>query len=229
MSGPSTHNYLTEGYISHTFGPQTTKDYVSNLFGVDAASIQAIRQCDVFYVLNPPSHYIPPFVSPASSVHGRGAWLLDVAVRFSGSVVPQQVWPSQGQGGHCRRVDQTQFRLPVFFTDTNGNFGIPVRDTSAGDMQLYGVNLPPQLLDKTIIKIRLSVCTHSFPAHSPPLTVCMVAVARLSDLRTRCPTEGSDFGRESHSPRQLCQVCGKLLKTIFIGMFVPHVAMNPEN
>ena len=223
MSGPCAHNYLTDGYISDTFGPQNTKVYVSHLFGVDAASIQAIRLSDTFYVLNPPSYYIPP----TSSVHGRNAWLLDVAVRSGGPVVPQQLWSPQGQGGH-RNVDRTQFRLPMFFMDANGNLGVPVRNASAGDMQLYGVNLPPQLVDKTTIKVRFSVCTHYFPAQSPPLIMRTVAVAGLFDLRTRCPTEGSDFGRESHSARELCQVCGKLLKTIFIGVSVPRMAMNPE-
>lgn len=187
MSSPGVRDYVTDGYISYTFGSRIAEGYIAHLFGVDAAAIQAIRQTNAFYVLNPPSYSIPP----ALSVHGRGAWLLDFAVRSGGSVVPQQLWSPQGQGDRRRYVDQMQFRLPVFFVNGNGNLGIPVRDASAGDMQLHGVNLPPQLVDKSTIMIRFSVCSHSFLVYSPSLTACMVAVAGLSAFRSYGSTEGS--------------------------------------
>ena len=221
-----THDHLTDGYISRTFGPRVAGGYIAHLFGVDAATIQAIRQTDAFYVFNPPPYYIPP----ALSVHGRDAWLLDFAVinKSGGSIVPQQLWSPQGQGDRRRYVDQMQFRLPMFFVNMNGDLGVPVTNAAAGVMQLRGVNLPPQLADKNTIKIRINVCIHFLPAHSPSLTVCTVAVAGLSALRIPGPTEGSDPCKESHSSREVCQACGKSHKTIFIGVFVPHVAMNLE-
>jgi hypothetical protein len=175
----STHDsdYLSEDYISYTFGPRIAEAYVTNLFSVDVASIQTICQNDTFYVLNPPSYYCPP----ALSIHGQDAWLLDYAVRTGGSVVPQQLWSPQGQGDRRRYVDQAQLRLPVFFVNTNGSLGVPVMNAAAGNMQLHGVTLPRQLADKTAIKIRIGVRTHFRPVDSPSLTAC-IAVAGLCAL-----------------------------------------------
>jgi hypothetical protein len=166
-----TRDYLTDGYISYTFGPQNAESYQVHLFRVDAPLVRAVRhQCGAFFVLNRPSHYSPP----ALSVDGRDAWLLDYAVTSGGSVVPQQLWSPQGQGDRRRYVDQAQFRMPVFFVHMNGGLGVPVRpvvDTAAGQMGLSGTDLPPQLIDKISTKIRIGVCTRSLPARSPSLTV----------------------------------------------------------
>jgi hypothetical protein len=161
-----TRDFLTDGYISYTFGPRDAEGYLVQLFAVDAASVRAIRhQSGAFYVLNRPSHNSPP----ALLVNGQDAWLLDYAVRTGGSVVPQQLWPSQGQGDRRRYVDQAQFSMPVFFINASGSLGVPVTNAAAGDMQLHGVNLPSQLADKTAMTIRISVCTRSFPVRSPSL------------------------------------------------------------
>jgi hypothetical protein len=164
MNGSSARDYLTDGYISYTIGSRIAESYIAHLFGVDAASIQAIRQ-NAFYVFNPPSYYIPP----ALSVHGRDAWLLDFAVRSGGSVVPQQLWSPQVQGDRHRYVDQMQSRLPVFFVNANGNLGVPVMNAAAGDMQLRGGHVPPQLADKRTVKLRINVCTRflRIPHHLP--------------------------------------------------------------
>jgi hypothetical protein len=153
-----TRDYLTDGYISYTFGPQNAEGYIARLFSVDAPSIQAIRQGDAFYAFNHPSYGIPPAVS----LYGRDAWLLDFAViRSIGSVVPQQLWSPQGQGDRRRYVDQAQLRMPIFFINRDGSLGVPVMDAAAGNMQLRGVHLPPQLADKSTVKLRISVCTRS--------------------------------------------------------------------
>ena len=153
MSGSGARDYLTDGYISNTIGSRA-EGYIARLFGVDAASIQAIRQT-AFYVFNPPSYSIPP----ALSVHGRDAWLLDFAVRSGGSVVPQQLWSPQGQSDRRRYVEQAQIRMPVFFINTNGSLGVPVVSAAAGNMQLRDGHLPPQLADKRTVKLRINVCT----------------------------------------------------------------------
>ena len=153
MSGSGARDYLTDGYISNTIGSRA-EGYIARLFGVDAASIQAIRQT-AFYVFNPPSYSIPP----ALSVHGRDAWLLDFAVRSGGSVVPQQLWSPQGQSDRRRYVEQAQIRMPVFFINTNGSLGVPVVSAAAGNMQLCDGHLPLQLADKSTVKFRINVCT----------------------------------------------------------------------
>jgi hypothetical protein len=159
-----TSGHLTDGYIPHTFGPQNTESYFLHLFQVAAKSVQAIRhQSNAFYVFNRPSHHI----SPAISVQGRDAWLLDYAVTSGGSVVPQQLWFPQGQGDRRRYVDQAQFRMPIFFVNRDGSRGVSVVDAAAGRMQLRGAGLPAQLVDKTTIKIRISVRVRSLRLHVP--------------------------------------------------------------
>jgi hypothetical protein len=189
---PLTHDYLTDGYISYTFGPRIAEGYVAHLFSIDAASVQTVRQGDAFYALNFPSYNIPPTLS----VSGHDAWLLDFAVRSGGSVVPQQIWSPQGQGDRRRYVEQAQIRMPVFFINSDGSLGVPVMSAAAGDMQLHGVHLPPQLADKRTVKLRINVCTR-FLRNPPSLTVC-IAVAGVCSPRTTGPTEGSDSCKEPH-------------------------------
>ena len=221
---PFTRDHLTDGYISYTFGSRNAESNIVRLFQVVAPFIRAIRHWSgAFYVLNQPSQYSPP----ALSVYGRNAWLLDYAVRSGGSVVPQQLRFPQNQGDRHRYVDQVQFSMPVFFVNTDENLGVPVMDAVAGRMQLLGADLPPQLADKTTIKIRIGVCTRSFTARSSSLIVC-IAVARLCALRTPDRTERPDPREKSHYPRELCQTCGNLRTTIFGGAFVPKVTMDSE-
>jgi len=156
---PFTRDHLTDGYISYTFGSRNAESNIVRLFQVVAPFVRAIRHWSgAFYVLNQPSQYSPP----ALSVYGRNAWLLDYAVRSGGSVVPQQLQFPQGEGDRRRYVDQVQFRVPVFFVNTDGNLGVPLMDAAAGRMQLLGADLPPQLADKTMIKIRIG-----WPGYAP--------------------------------------------------------------
>jgi hypothetical protein len=212
-----TRDYLTDGYLSYSFNPRNAESYLVHLFKVDAPSVQAIRhQSGAFYVLNRPSHTSPP----ALLVNGQDAWLLDYAVRSGGSVVPQQLWFPQGQGDRRRYVDQTQFRMPIFFANM-GSLGIAVGNAVAGNLQLNGTDLPPQLADKTTIKIRIGVCTCSLPARSPSLTICIyIAVAGLSCLRTPGPTERSDT--QSRYPREICQALGRSHTAVFRGAIICH-------
>jgi hypothetical protein len=154
-------DFLIDGYIAYTFKPQNAEGYLVHLFNVNAASVH--HQSGAFYALNHPVHNIPP----AHFVNGQDAWLLDYVVRAGGSVVPQEPWSPQGQGDRRRYVIQAQFRMPVFFVDSDGNLGVPVMNAAAG---LHGAGLPPQLVDKTSIKIHIGVCTRSFlcvPYHLP--------------------------------------------------------------
>lgn len=190
----SNRDYLTDGYLSYTYTSRNAEQYLVVLFKVDARSIVALRdQSGAFYVFNPPSHYSPPH----RQIRGQDAWVLDYAVRSGGSVVPQQLWFPQGQGDRRRYVELAQLHMPVFFVNSDGSLGVPVMNAAVGQMQLHGEHLPPQLIDRTTIKIRICVCTRSLPARSPPLTVC-IAVARLCSLRTASPTEGSDCQKEPH-------------------------------
>jgi hypothetical protein len=158
-----TRDYLTDGYISYTFGPQNAEVYIPHLFNVDPTAVWVIRhESGAFSAFNHPAAP-PQFNPPAVALHEQNAWLLDFAVRFGGSVVPQQPWTPQGQGDRRRYVEQALFRLPMFFINTNGSLGVPVLNAAAGHMQLRDVVLPPQLFDKKTIKIRINVCV-SFPS-----------------------------------------------------------------
>jgi hypothetical protein len=63
-------------------------------------------------------------------------------------------------------VDQSQYRMHVFFVNMDGSLGVPVVNTAAGHMQLREANLPPQLIDRNTIKIRIGVCVRFLPVCS---------------------------------------------------------------
>ncbi len=155
MSLPQlTRDYLTDGYISYTFSSRNAEFYVVHLFRRDAASVEAIRdRSGAYSVFIPPSHFSPPVRTPFGD-----AWVLDYVVRSGGSVVAQQLWSPHGQGDRRRYVDQAQFRMPIFFVNSNGGLGVPVMNAAAGHMQLRDAHLPPSLIDKTTTKIRIGVC-----------------------------------------------------------------------
>ena len=158
QSLPATRNFVTDGYISYTFTPQTAEFFlVKLLFKVaNSESIEAIRDPDgsgAYFVFNPPSQFSP---APLT-INGRGAWVLDYNVRPGGSVVPQELWVPQGQGDRRRYVDQALLRMPVFFVGINGSLGVPVLNAAAEDMQLRDAHLPPSLQDRTTAKIRIAV------------------------------------------------------------------------
>jgi hypothetical protein len=151
-------DYLTDGYIPYTFGPQSAEVCRTHLFYVDTTAIRVIRhQSGAFYAFNQPA--APPhFNPPAVSLYGQNAWFLDFAIRPGGSIVPQQLWFPQGQGDRRHYMDQARFRMPVFFVNMDGSLGVPVINAAAGRMQLRGADLPPQFADKSTIKIRINVC-----------------------------------------------------------------------
>jgi len=150
----STRDYLTDGYISCTFNSRNAESYIVHLFKRDAASVEAILdKTGAYFVFIPPSHFSPPIRT------GFGdTWVLDYVVRSGGSVVPQELWRPLGQGDKLRFVDQAQFRMPIFFVNSNGGLGVPVMNAAAGHMQLRDAHLPPSLIDKTTTKIRIGVC-----------------------------------------------------------------------
>ena len=171
---PVARSLLTDGYISYTFTPQMAEFYLAQLlFKVNnSASIESIPDPNgsgAYFVFNLPSH----FSAPPLMINGRGAWYLDYNVRSGGSVVQQQLWVPQGQGDRRRYVDQAQFRMPVFFVGMNGSLGVPVLNAAAGDMQLRDTYLPPQLLDKRTVKIRIAV--------RPPLFFFSTARSPITD------------------------------------------------
>ena len=166
---------LNDGYISYTFTPQMAEFFlVQLLFKVgNSASIETIRDPNgsgAYFVFNHPSHYSPPPLT----INGRGAWVLDYAVRSGGSVVPQELWFPQGPGDRRRYVDQAQFRMPVFFIGRDGSLGVPVINAAAGQIELRDVVLPPPLLDKTTAKIRIAVRALFFFFFRFPITYYVV-------------------------------------------------------
>jgi hypothetical protein len=217
-----TRDYLTDGYISYTFSSRNAESYLVHLFKVDAPLVQAIRhQSGAFYVLNRPSHNSPP----ALLVNGQDAWLLDYAVRTGGSVVPQ-LWFPQGQGDRRRYVDQAQFRMPIFFVNA-GSLGVPVTNAAAGHMQLNGTDLPPQLADKTTIKIRIGVCTRSLPRRSHHLPY-------VSQWPGYAPSEHQVLLKDQTPARNLVSLerlvkhVGSRVRLFLEVSFVPNVAKKSE-
>jgi hypothetical protein len=128
-------------------------------------------------------------------INGRGAWVLDYAVRSYGSVVPQELWFARDQGDRRRYMDQALPKLcmPVFFVDMNGGLGVPVMNAAAGHMQLRDAHLPPSLTHKTTVKIRIGVCAWFSLNYVFPITYHIQwpgyeASERQVPLRDQTPT-----------------------------------------
>ncbi|KAH9967305.1 hypothetical protein BC827DRAFT_1264148 [Russula dissimulans] len=154
--GSPTRKFLTDGYISHTFSPQSTEMYLAHLFKIDPKGVYAylFERSDwprAFVVFNSPSGYSPPIFTMAE----QHAWVLDYAVVRGGSVVPQELWLPQGQGDRRRFVEQANFSMPVFFINVNGTLGVPVVNTTEGLMSLQGGNQPAPLGGKAATTIYL--------------------------------------------------------------------------
>ena len=177
---------LTDGYISYTFTPQMAEFFlVQLLFKVgNTTSIEVIRDpsgSGAYFAFNLPSHFSPPPLT----IDGRGAWVLDYAIRPGGSVVPQELWVPQGQVDRRRYMDQARFRMPVFFVGSDGSLGVPVLNAAAGQIQLRDANLPPQLHDKYTAKIRIAVRTFlNYVLRVPHHLPCGSIVAGLWYFRT---------------------------------------------
>ncbi|KAH9967291.1 hypothetical protein BC827DRAFT_1123712 [Russula dissimulans] len=146
-------DFLTFGYISHSFTPLLAEVQVANLYKVDPGQITAYYQerSGAYLVFTQPSYYSPPSVV----VQGQPAWILDYKVRSGGTVVPQHLWSPQGQGDWRRYVEQADFHMPVFFINANGALGVPLVNAAAGQMSLYGANQLAPLGDRTTTKIRI--------------------------------------------------------------------------
>lgn len=163
--------YLVDGYISYTFGSEDAEYYMAILFREDARKVVATRDKNgAFLVFNKPSRFSPP----TATINGRNAWLVDYAIRSAGTVVPQRLWSPRSEDDCIALVDNAQFHVPVFFVNASGSLGVPVRNASEGNMQLVGGQFQHPLSDNTFLTIRIAVCTHSFHARSPSLTIRIV-------------------------------------------------------
>ena len=167
-----TKEFLTDGYISYTFTPQIAEVYLAYLFKTELKRVQPFHYQDSFFVWNQPpiSTQAPLMILPRGQHHPNPAWLLDFAIRPGGSVVPQQLWFPQGQGDWRRYVEQAHLQMPLFFTNTDGSFGVPIVNAVAGQMVLRGGNEPAPFGDRTTTKIRIGVCVHPLPGRARHLT-----------------------------------------------------------
>jgi len=162
MDPRANRDFLTFGYISHSFTPLLAEAHLYNLFKVDPKKVAAIQDRTGAYLVS----NIPPYHSPHwCAVQGRPVWVLDYALRPGGTVVPQHLWAPQGQGDWRRYVEQADFHMPVFFINMDGSLGVPLVDAAVGQMSLYGANQPAPLGDRTTTKIRIGVRTLFFFFH----------------------------------------------------------------
>ena len=168
-TGPG-RDFLTFGYISHSFTPLLAEAHLYNLYKVDPKTVQAVQNEYGAYLVSSP---------PWLLVQGQPARIVDYAVRPGGTVVPQQIWFPHGQGDWRRYVEQADFHMPVFFVNADGSLGVPLVNAIAGQMSLYGANQLAPLGDKTTTKIRIGVRTHFFFLSTLSSLTIYVVVAGL--------------------------------------------------
>jgi hypothetical protein len=157
-------DYLIDGYISHTFGRRDAEYYMVILFKVDAKTVVATcNTSDPFFVFNQPSCHSPASIA---SVDGRSGWLLDFAISFAGSVVPQRLKLPQRHTERIRYINDAKFRLPVFLLDMVGSnygvLGVPVKSAPAEQIRLKLGQSPQPFTENTELMIHFAVCTLHF-------------------------------------------------------------------
>jgi hypothetical protein len=158
---------LVDGYISQSFGPNSTEDYLYHLLKTDRSglnqSCQTVPKPDnsgaLFVVRTIPNHLYPaPFMQDR---HGHPLWLLDYSIVRMGTVIPQARWYPENVNDHRQHVVEAALQMPIFFVQQNGTLGLPLNDAINGRYHtLRDAREQAQLGGRVTTHIRIGVCGH---------------------------------------------------------------------
>jgi len=145
-----------EGYISHSFGPQSAERHFSHILKSNAisASYRFVPDGGSF-VVNFPNQY--PCV-------------LDRRVLSIGTVVPQILWAPSAATDQRQHVQDAELQMPIFFLHTDGRLGLTLEAAVGGRCHtLLDSQRSPPLGGKVTTYIRIGVselfsqCFSRFP------------------------------------------------------------------
>ena len=139
-----------DGYTAHTFTPKDAEMYLVGLLK-RAHPRQIQWRTDVTgAILAAP---------PAGLMSDQRDWVIDYAVRDTGSVIRQKIWTPRQMSDEVRRVDHEQLNCPIFFIHNNGqDLGIPLIEATRGNcMSLRDAEEAAPVGRSTHIQIRINV------------------------------------------------------------------------
>ena len=154
---------LVDGYISRSFYPNKSAEvYLCRL--LKTKNLRELCQTlpspsgVVFVVRLDPSRLIPP--QPLAWDHtGVPLWVLDYAIKNTGTVVPQTLWTPHNKNDLKQHVEEADLQLPIFFINENGDLGLSLEDAVNGRCHsaLRDAQTHAQLGGKTTTHIRILV------------------------------------------------------------------------
>ncbi|KAI0285858.1 hypothetical protein BGY98DRAFT_1092690 [Russula aff. rugulosa BPL654] len=159
-----TPDLLVDGYISQTFRPDNTEDYLHNLLKTEQSGLSLNQSCQT--LLNPDgsgvfvARRIPHNISLAPFLqdhNGHPLWLLDYSVVRTGTVIPQARWSPENVNDYRQHVAEALLQMPIYFVQQNGVIGLSLDDAINGRCQtLRNPRAQAQLGGKTTTHIRIA-------------------------------------------------------------------------
>ncbi|KAI9510125.1 hypothetical protein F5148DRAFT_640665 [Russula earlei] len=148
---------LIDGYIAHMFGPQDAEAYHASLLRTEPRLIQWHASGSEFL-----GHF---FAAPPAGLESHQQdWVIDLATKDTGLVIPQQIWAPRKPSDAQRYVYHEQLRPPIFFIHKDGeSLGIPVTEAAAGNcMHLRGADQAAAVGPTNHTQIRINWCGYRY-------------------------------------------------------------------
>ena len=146
-----------DGYISHSFCPQSAERHFSHILKTNAISTSyRVGPDGGSFVVNLPNQY--------------HSWVLDRRVLSIGTVVPQILWAPSAATDQRQHVQDAELQMPIFFLHTDGRLGLTLEAAVGGRCHtLLDSQRSPPLGGKVTTYIRIGVselfsqCFSRFP------------------------------------------------------------------
>lgn len=154
---------LVDGYISRAFHPNRSAEvYLSHLLKTSRnlkdlyQTFPAPGGSGVVFVIRGASGPLRP--PPLMWDNGVPLWLLDYAIKDTGTVVPQTLWAPHNRNDFRTHVQEADLQMPIFFIHENGDLGLSLEDAVNGHHStLRDGRTQAQLGGRTTTHIRISV------------------------------------------------------------------------
>jgi len=124
----SREDLLIDGYFSHMFGPRDAEAYFSSLLMRKRQHIQwhSILPEGIFRAAAPSG------LEPNQS--NQEGWAIDYAIKYTGLVIPQQIWTPRKPHNEQRDLRYEQLGPPTFFVQKDGgSLGLSLIEAAAGN------------------------------------------------------------------------------------------------
>ena len=140
-----------DGYISHSFGPQSAERHFSHILKSNAISTSyRVGPDGSSFIVNLPDQY---------------SRVIDRRVLSIGTVVPQILWVPHTATERRQHVQDAQLQMPIYFLHTDGRLGLTLEAAVGGRCHtLLDSQLSAPLGPQNTTYIRVGVSEH-FPQY----------------------------------------------------------------